>query len=672
MQAAQADPRQAARRLMQNMALCRAPVRAPLRALDQALARAPPQPAKQPAAAAGLLQPRAAAAGVGAAGVLARIAASRAPVAQHARAPAAAAAESAGMVAGSAAGPHPARPAPAANAPAPPAAPAAQPPAARDASADTTPDRCRKRQEARADDSNRRKHAAQFGYDWELGLLGDDGKRRAYGMCSDPLSLQRACDATLAAIPAVTGADAKKLAEDGAYAIDNPLKKAALLHKAVVQLVKVLPIGTVIKSAGIRDEDLASVDAGRVLGFLLRRVQSRWRYSTIDNARRAWTRLELWLRDEGVQHENGDVDVLTLNEYFLFCHNDSAERSNRAWTSKLQRWDADKAKAAKQGGAVPTKPIRARFGNKGALGQYDGLSFLTDNFGMGMPTAGRRKELPELAGHRAQHMPKPAPPLPLWAIAKIEQYATADSTPPAMRNAAAATLFLVYGCCRAEQAQNMQVYGIAHDCIWGQVNVEKGKTKRPRPFWAALHGFFGRGWWDVLVETLENVSDGGFVFRDYSGDPLSQHAKPDPACLDEEAITPRIRLVLQQACGMSKEEAATYTKHSCRHCLPASAAARGEGFQRQVEVGRWAGGTFDASDLFGDDFLRAKHAMRASDMPIRYTARLRPRRLASIMAQQTAAFRRLLADHGGRVDALPRDPAGYGMLPKYDPVLEGL
>ena len=38
------------------------------------------------------------------------------------------------------------------------------------------------------------------------------------------------------------------------------------------------------------------------------------------------------------------------------------------------------------------------------------------------------------------------------------------------------------------------------------------------------------------------------------------------------------------------------------------------------------------------------------------------------MSKQTAAFRQLLAEHGGSVEALPRDAAGYGLLLKYDPV----
>jgi hypothetical protein len=39
-----------------------------------------------------------------------------------------------------------------------------------------------------------------------------------------------------------------------------------------------------------------------------------------------------------------------------------------------------------------------------------------------------------------------------------------------MKNAATATLFLIFCCYRAEQGQNLQVYGIEHGAVWGQVN----------------------------------------------------------------------------------------------------------------------------------------------------------------------------------------------------------
>jgi hypothetical protein len=119
-------------------------------------------------------------------------------------------------------------------------------------------------------------------------------------------------------------------------------------------------------------------------------------------------------------------------------------------------------------------------------------------------------------------------------------------------------------------------------------------------------------------------------------------------------------------------EAAGYTKYSCRHCMIASAAARGESFMRQVEVGRWSGGSVDTSDLFGDEYTRAKAAMKVSVMLIRYTARVRPRRLARIMAQQTEAWRALLATVGGQVHRLPGDQTGYGELAQYDQERDGI
>ena len=222
------------------------------------------------------------------------------------------------------------------------------------------------------------------------GLLGDEGKKKKYGMCSDPASWQAACAATLAAIQEVTSPEAKKLAEEGGYVIDNPLKLAALLHTAVVKLVQVLPVKRVIHAAGIKENDLVEVDAGRVLGYILRRVQTKWRYSMVNKARRRWMRLELWLRDEGTRHEEGSINAMTLNEYFLHCHRQSVGGSDKEWEAKLERWSTSVDKAATAGTKAPPRPVRRRFGNKGALGQYDALHFLSLNFGMLMPTVDKR------------------------------------------------------------------------------------------------------------------------------------------------------------------------------------------------------------------------------------------------------------------------------------------
>jgi hypothetical protein len=50
-----------------------------------------------------------------------------------------------------------------------------------------------------------------------------------------------------------------------------------------------------------------------------------------------------------------------------------------------------------------------------------------------------------------------------------------------------------------------------------------------------------------MLETLQGVEEGGFLFRSFAGDPLSADVKAEWACLQEEGITPRIWLLLQEA-----------------------------------------------------------------------------------------------------------------------------
>jgi hypothetical protein len=561
-------------------------------------------------------------------------------------------------------GPRPIQAVPAAGAAAPLASSAG-------AAAPLASSKKRCRQEARSSSESATRHAERNSYSWELGLLdaGGSGASVSHGPLSDPTSFPRACNTTLAAIPLVHGKKANEQAEEGDYTISKATRNAAALHGAVIKLLLVLPRQAVMKLAGVDPAD-DSVDAGRVLGYCLRVCQSRWAVGTINNARRAWTRFELWLREKGVDHDLGSVSDMVLNEYLLSRHTEASTSSEAEWAGKLSKWKKQNEVAVAAGQPTTAEPVRKRFGNKAALGQFDGLHFLTVNMFLKVPTTGKREELPEFASYAEKRLPATAPPLPLWVVGKLEEFVLRTDTPPAIRNAAAAVLFMVFSCGRAEQVQRLHVYGEHAGCIWGHFECEKGRNKRPRAFWAALEGFLGDGWWRALLETLKGVESGGFIFREFIGDVYSEHAIPQQAALSDDLITPRLRLVLRHACGMSKVEAEVYTKHSCRHCLPASSSARGEGFARQVEVGRWAGGSACSTDVFEDGFWKAKKALDKGQMPIRYTARLRPLRIAAIMAQQTASFRLLLQQLGGDIESLPRTCEGYRELPKFDPSCE--
>jgi hypothetical protein len=121
-------------------------------------------------------------------------------------------------------------------------------------------------------------------------------------------------------------------------------------------------------------------------------------------------RPELWLRDERIQHEEGHVNNMKLNENFLHCHRQSVSCSDKEWETKLECWETASSKARATGLVLPTEPTRKRFGNKGTIGQYDSLHFLSENFEMQMQTKCRLQELQEFAGHLQRMFPVPAPP----------------------------------------------------------------------------------------------------------------------------------------------------------------------------------------------------------------------------------------------------------------------
>jgi hypothetical protein len=88
----------------------------------------------------------------------------------------------------------------------------------------------------------------------------------------------------------------RKKAEQGGCTTSKATHNAAALHGAVIKLLLVLPRLSVRKLAGVDPAD-DSVDASRVLGCALHVCQSRWDVGTIYSALRAWTRFELWLRE---------------------------------------------------------------------------------------------------------------------------------------------------------------------------------------------------------------------------------------------------------------------------------------------------------------------------------------------------------------------------------------
>ena len=99
------------------------------------------------------------------------------------------------------------------------------------------------------------------------------------------------------------------------------------------------------------------------------------------------------------------------------------------------------------------------------------------------------------------------------------------------------------------------------------LSVRKDVTRDRELFGLRLRGFLD-GWWRALLETLKGVESGGFIFREFIGDVYSEHAIPQQSALSDDLITPRLRLVLRHACGMSKVEAEAYTSTAANTVCP--------------------------------------------------------------------------------------------------------
>ena len=76
-----------------------------------------------------------------------------------------------------------------------------------------------------------------------------------------------------------------------------------------------------------------------------------------------------------------------------------------------------------------------------------------------------------------------------------------------------------------------------------------------------------------------------------------------------------VQVILMEVCDLSAGEAARFTVHSCRHCLPHCCAASHEPPEGSVECGRWATSTAQMHDLIPSELRQATEAKRAGNMP---------------------------------------------------------
>jgi hypothetical protein len=165
---------------------------------------------------------------------------------------------------------------------------------------------------------------------------------------------------------------------------------------------------------------------------------------------------------------------------------------------------------------------------------------------MPIPTLETKKMLPQRMGIIPRCVRRHARPLSMRMLVDIERFITSVNCPPVLRNVGGGILFMAYACFRWKQTGSIQLYFIVDGCLCGQVDVDKGTRKEPRPFFLPITGLVsGRRWLKVLLRSLQ--PDGRHIFRDFEGPIDSIEPSFLPAPLPSGKVEMVIRELLRRA-----------------------------------------------------------------------------------------------------------------------------
>ena len=213
------------------------------------------------------------------------------------------------------------------------------------------------------------------------------------------------------------------------------------------------------------------------------------------------------------------------------------------------------------------------------------------------------------------------------------------------------------GSMRQMNAQHMYYYG---ELFFGTkqfllVQYANGKSRGKQPTLAIipLQDMRDiRAWFDRNKSTLWQDAD--FLWAESDGDPRSHHSRLLPCPLEAGKIQGAIRLILQEACGMSPAMAASFTKHSARKTMVSVAQAAGCLWEQCLELGHWADSSLDTSFLLPVESIRRKKALVIMQLPKQYSANARLARVALILGNQINRTKEYL-DHPGVRNRHPHD-----------------
>ena len=179
-------------------------------------------------------------------------------------------------------------------------------------------------------------------------------------------------------------------------------------------------------------------------------------------------------------------------------------------------------------------------------------------------------------------------------------------------------------------------------------------------------------WWEVLRETLDEVSDKKFIFRAFEGDVLTSNTFLPGPLIEGRGLIEALQATLRVACGLSMEESKAYTLHSPRHFMPEVSSSREEPVACRNELGRWTGSAAQDDSLMPKvrETRAGRHTYTPKHMVDVYAQNPLARIPITILGRQMDALRAYVRP----VEAAGGLPAygGWEDIPKFAPRGGGL
>jgi hypothetical protein len=279
---------------------------------------------------------------------------------------------------------------------------------------------------------------------------------------------------------------------------------------------------------------------------------------------------------------------------------------------------------------------------------------------------------------KSDRVPQAAQPPTIRMVVMLERFTEDQSNSIVLRHLAAGYLLCCLGSLRVGNAQRCWIPHLLTDVetlagfVCQDKNPRPGKA-RPRPFWAPCRGATGSiAWWEVLRETLDEVSDKKFIFRAFEGDVLTSNTFLPGPLIEGRGLIEALQATLRVACGLSMEESKAYTLHSPRHFMPEVSSSREEPVACRNELGRWTGSAAQDDSLMPkvSETRAGRHTFTPKHMVDVYAQKPLARIPITILGRQMDALRAYVRP----VEAAGGLPAygGWEDIPKFAPRGGGL